>query len=219
MTAIENIPFLQPCKTGEEKQKSKKRILILAVLLFLIVAAIALLSVGGGGVFSPAPAVTIESPAEKSPSDTEPFALELQLTTLGKDTSYPAASFSISFDTSKLEFLGLDEGNVPIHNAGTAYGVSLPAWSVNTDRANSTGLINIMYLDTTGGKYAFSEDLLGEKNILTRLNFRLRGSVAKGDVLDLTFEDAVFAASNEKKSLASSTRTLKTVNGRIVIGD
>ena len=55
--------------------------------------------------------------------------------------------------------------------------------------------------------------------MVLRLKFRLRGSVRPGDVLDLIVEDAVFAASDENESLAMTTDTLKTKNGRIVIGE
>lgn len=90
---------------------------------------------------------------------------------------------------------------------------------MNKERANDTGAINILYLDMTGGKYAFSKDLLGESNALLLLNFRLRGSVRKGDILELSLDDAVFAAGDESRSLASNKGTLKTSNGRIVIGE
>jgi hypothetical protein len=77
-----------------------------------------------------------------------------------------------------------------------------------------------MYLDTTGGKNAFDKDLLAkDDNVVLRLNFRLRGSLRKGDVCDLVFEDAVFAASDETQSLAMTTGTLNVRNGKIVIGD
>ena len=86
--------------------------------------------------------------------------------------------------------------------------------------SNDTGLINLMYLDMTGGKNAFSRELLAEDyNVVLRLKFRLRGSVRPGDVLDLILEDAVFAASDEAQSLAMTMDTLKTKNGRIVIGE
>jgi hypothetical protein len=88
------------------------------------------------------------------------------------------------------------------------------------DNCNKTGLINIMYLDMTGGKNAFTEELLAEDyNVVLRLKFRLRGSVRPGDVLDLIVEDAVFAASDEKQSLAMTTDTLKVKNGKIVVGE
>ena len=86
--------------------------------------------------------------------------------------------------------------------------------------SNDTGRINIMYLDMTGGKNAFSKELLADDyNVVLRLKFRLRGSVRPGDVLDLIVEDAVFAASDEAQSLAMTTDTLKVKNGRLVMGE
>ena len=86
--------------------------------------------------------------------------------------------------------------------------------------SNDTGRINIMYLDMTGGKNAFSKELLAEDyNVVLRLKFRLRGSARGGDVLDLIVEDAVFAASDETQSLAMTMDTLKVKNGRLVIGE
>ena len=51
------------------------------------------------------------------------------------------------------------------------------------------------------------------------VKFRLRGSVRSGDVYDLIFDDAVFAASDETESLAMTTDTLKVKNSKIVIGE
>ena len=77
-----------------------------------------------------------------------------------------------------------------------------------------------MYLDMTGGRNAFTKELLAEDyNVVLRLKFRLRGSVRPGDVLDLIVEDAVFAASDETQSLAMTTNTLKAKNGKIVVGE
>jgi hypothetical protein len=77
-----------------------------------------------------------------------------------------------------------------------------------------------MYLDLTGGKEAFSQRLLAEEdNVVLRLSFRLRGSARSGDVFDLTVEDAVFAASDERQSLAVTQKTLKVKNAKIVVGD
>ena len=86
--------------------------------------------------------------------------------------------------------------------------------------SNDAGSINIMYLDMTGGKNAFTKELLADDyNVVLRLKFRLRGSARPGDVLDLIVEDAVFAASDETQSLAMTTDTLKVKNGRLVIGE
>ena len=203
-------------------ENMNKKKIAAAVFLFLLLLGIGRFFIQqeeGGGSFSPsAPAVSIETPDKKSETDREPFSLKLSLTSF-KDELYPAASFSIRFDPAKLEFLGIDEGNVLIKDSDSVSGVNLPDWSVNVERSNETGIINIMYLDMTGGKYAFSKELLrDENNVLLFLNFRLRGSCQSGDILELSFDDAVFAAADETKSLASSTGALKTRDGKIVIG-
>ena len=133
---------------------------------------------------------------------------------------YPAASMSVSFDPACLEFLGVEEGNVFIRDDESTSGRQLPDWSCNTAACNDSGLVNIMYLDMTGGRYAFSRELLAEEdNVVLRLSFRVRGSVRTGDVLDLIVEDAVFAASEERDSLAMTRNTLRVKNSRIVIGE
>ena len=112
------------------------------------------------------------------------------------------------------------EGNIFILSDENSTGQKLPDWSYNVQNSNDTGLINIMYLDMTGGKNAFTKELLADDlNVVLRLKFRLRGSVRPGDVLDLILEDAVFAASDEPQSLAMTTDTLKVKNGRLVIGE
>ena len=165
------------------------------------------------------PTLIVETPQKLSASQTEEFTLDVTVSTLG-EARYPAMSMSVSFDPSRLEFLGVEEGNIFILSGESSNGQQLPDWSCNVQNSNDTGLINIMYLDMTGGKNAFSKELLAEDyNVVLRLKFRLRGSVRPGDVLDLILEDAVFAASDETQSLAMTTDTLKTKNGRIVIGE
>ena len=161
----------------------------------------------------------VETPQKLSASQTEEFSLDVTISSLG-DARYPAMSMSIAFDSSRLEFLGVEEGNIFILSDENSTGQKLPDWSCNVQNSNDTGLVNIMYLDTTGGKNAFTRELLAEDyNVVLRLKFRLRGSVRPGDVLDLIVEDAVFAASDETQSLAMTTDTLKVKNSRLVIGD
>ena len=165
------------------------------------------------------PTLTVETPQKLSASQTGEFTLDVTLSSLG-DVRYPAMSMSIAFDSSRLEFLGVEEGNIFILSDENSSGQKLPNWSCNVQNSNDTGLINIMYLDMTGGRNAFTNELLADDyNVVLRLKFRLRGSVRPGDVLDLIVEDAVFAASDETQSLAMTTDTLKVKNGRLVIGD
>jgi hypothetical protein len=201
-----------------EKKKRKKWPWILAICLLLIAAAALYYFYfyqGNSGT----PTLIVETPQKLSASQTEEFTLDVTVSALG-EARYPAMSMSISFDSSRLEFLGVEEGNIFILSDENSNGQKLPDWSCNVQNSNETGRINIMYLDMTGGKNAFSKELLAEDyNVVLRLKFRLRGSVRPGDVLDLIVDDAVFAASDETQSLAMTMDTLKVKNGRLVIGE
>ena len=187
--------------------------ILAAAVIFLLVRC------GGNESISGNPTLIVETPQKLSLSQTEEFSLDVTISQLG-DSRYPAASMRIAFDSSRLEFLGVEEGNVFILSDENQNGRQLPEWSYNAQNSNDTGFINIMYLDMTGGRNAFTKDLLADKdNVILRLKFRLRGSVRAGDVLDLIVEDAVFAASDEAQSLAMTTSTLKVKNGRLVIGE
>lgn len=206
----------------EEKKKSKKKVIIIVLLVLLALAVLAFFLFRDGGALSLAPAVTIETPNKLSRSDTDEFTLDVTLSDLKDGDIYPAASFSMNFDANKLEFLGLEEGNVlvPCEKKANGAVTELPDWGVNVERSNEIGQINVMYLDLSGGRQAFSKDLLPDGDrVLFRLKFKLRGSVQSGDIIEISFADAVFAASDEKDSLASVKNTLKTRSGRVVIGD
>ena len=201
--------------------KTKKKLFIgigAGVLLLLLILFLLLFKGCDHSILGGTPTLTIETPQKISKSETEEFTLDVTVSSFG-DAIYPAASMSISFDSSRLEFLGIEEGNVFIRNDGDVP-QKLPDWSYNPEQCNKSGKINIMYLDTTGGKNAFSKEFLGtDDNVVLRLKFRLRGSVRSGDICDLIFDDAVFAASDETQSLAMTTDTLKVRDGKIVIGE
>ena len=201
------------------KQFIKKRWPWLAGACVLIAAVVFLLVRCGNDPVPGDPTLTVETPQKLSASQTEEFTLDVTVSSLG-DVRYPAMSMSIAFDSSRLEFLGVEEGNLFVLSDENSTGQKLPEWSCNVQSSNDTGLINIMYLDMTGGKNAFTKDLLADDyNVVLRLKFRLRGSVRAGDVIDLIVEDAVFAASDETQSLAMTTDTLKVKNGKIVVGE
>lgn len=203
----------------QEKSGSKKKIvIIISIILAAIAAAVLIFIFTKKIIDEKSPTITIETPQKMKANDTEEFSLDVSINTLGEEL-YPAASVSISFDSSRLEFLGVTEGNVFVLNNESTSKQKLPEWSYNVDKCNETGKINIMYLDVTGGTHAFSKNLLAEEdNVLLRLNFKLRGSVRAGDVIDLTFDDAVFAASVEEQSLATAKDTLRAKNSKIVLG-
>lgn len=206
----------------EEKKNSKKKVIIIVLLVLIALAVPAFFLFGDGGALSLAPAVTVETPNKMSRSDRGEFTLDVTLSDLKEGELYPAASFSMNFDANKLEFLGLEEGNVlvPCEKKANGAVTELPKWGVNVERSNEIGQINVMYLDLTGGRQAFSKDLLPDGDrVLFRLRFKLRGSVQSGDIIEISFADAVFAASDEKDSLASVKNTLKTHSGRVIIGN
>lgn len=199
----------------------KRRLIIILTLLAVLTAAIVLSLLMGNNSVAGVPILTVETPKKISAGNDEIITLDVSISDLG-DAIYPAMSISLGFDSSRLEFLGVKEGNIFILNDKDDASVAqkLPNWSYNVHQSNETGIINIMYLDMTGGKCAFSKELLAEEdNVVLRLNFRLRGSARAGDILDLILEDAVFAASDETKSLAITMGTLRTRNGKIVIGN
>ena len=195
--------------------KGKLPLLIGGILILLLILSLVLARCSGVG--SKTPVLTVETPQKLSASQTDTFTLDVTISELG-NTLYPAMSMSLRFDPSCLEFLGIEEGNVFVTDSQV--GRKLPQWSCNPEQCNKTGNINIMYLDLTGGKEAFTQNLLAEEdNVVLRLSFRLRGSARGGDVYDLMVEDAVFAASDESQSLAMTQGTLKVKNGKIVVGD
>ena len=201
-------------------KKTKKKLWLWITAGCLLVAAVTLLfwrcSRDSAGF---EPTLIVETPQKLSASQRDEFVLDVTVSCLG-DARYPAMSMSIDFDSSRLEFLGVEEGNVFVLSDESSNGRQLPEWSYNVQNSNDTGQINIMYLDMTGGKNAFTKELLADEyNVVLRLKFRLRGSVRAGDVLDLTVVDAVFAASDETQSLAQTCETLRVKNGRLVIGE
>ena len=199
--------------------KGKKKWLWMIGICLTLAAVVAVCCFGFLPMGSDTPTLVVETPQKLSASQTEECTLDVTISKLG-ETRYPAMSMSISFDASRLEFLGVEEGNIFILSDENSTGQQLPDWSCNVQSSNDTGLINIMYLDMTGGRNAFTKDLLADDyNVVLRLKFRLRGSVRPGDVLDLIVEDAVFAASDETQSLAMNRDTLKIKNGRLVIGE
>ncbi len=199
------------------RKKRKKWPWIVGISMVLaVVCALVCFLLFSGEISMGQPTLKVETPQKISLSQDGEFVLDVTVSDLG-DAVYPAASMSIAFDASCLEFLGVEEGNVFITGEGNR---QLPDWGCNVPKSNECGLINIMYLDMTGGKHAFRRDLLAEEdNVLLRLRFRMRGSARVGDAYELVVEDAVFASSDESRSLAMTTGTLRTKNGKIVTGE
>ena len=124
----------------------------------LIAAIILLLVRCSGEPATSEPTLIVETPQKLSASQTDEFTLDVTISSLG-DARYPAMSMSIAFDASRLEFLGVEEGNIFILSDENSTGQQLPDWSCNVQNSNDTGLINIMYLDMTGSRNAFTKEL------------------------------------------------------------
>ncbi len=156
------------------------------------------------------PTVTIETPEKV---DNDNFSVDVTLSSLG-DSIYPAVSMCIDFDSEYLEFHGITNGNVRV------MGDTVPEWNVDTGYSNETGKINIMYLDVSGGKYAFSDSLLNDNdNILFTLDFSIKDNAQSDNTYEFDIEDAVFATENSENSLAVNSGTLKTQNVKFIPED
>ncbi len=207
---------------------SKKKIVIIVSSVLVVVAiAIGLIIIflnrssqaAKVGKFFTGPAVFIETPDKFDKKDRSEFELGIFVTELGKDV-YPAASFSISFDPNKMEFLGLEEGSVLIADSDAPSGENVPEWSVDVETCNKTGLINVMYLDISGKDKGFTQDKLSEDdNSLFYLKFKLRGTVKEKDIIDIAFKDACFACEDDSKSLTMLNKKLKTKDSFVMIAD
>lgn len=197
-----------------------KKIILIALILAIIAIIVILLGNKKPNVPSGGDPVLIKENAVLKIADTTAEGRETEVicdVTLSglEDELYPAASFVIDFDKTKLEFISVDEGNILIPSDT---GEELPKWSFNVDKANEEGQIKTMYLDITGGMKAFSDEYIPENGILFRLRFRVRGGAEIGEEIPLVFSDAVFAANDESKSLSMTSGTLKANGGFIKIG-
>ncbi len=210
---------------ASEKKKGKKTAVIIILMAVILLTAGFLI---WWFLIKPVndkmriPEVRINTPGKIELSE-DGFSLPVTLSSMPENELFPALSLSITFDNTKLKFLGIDEGNVLVLSDENEQGASLnlPGWNVNTIFANQSGRINIMYLDSTAGRYAFTADGFDAetKNILCKLKFEFRGSAADGDIYDFIIKDACIASSDEEKSLAMTKGTLKAVDGRLIIGE
>jgi len=203
---------------GEKTMRSKKhkRKKIYRAILLSVISIVSVIA-----VMSIIKLTQTDSSYELKISDSYANGIESEVTVdvsvnkLG-DSIYPAASFVIDFDKSKLELLSLNEGNLLIASQN---GFDLPTWNVNIENANKSGEIKVMYLDITGGTEAFTGKLSDNGSIVFRLKFRVRGSCREGEICKITVKDAVFAANDESDSISMTTGVLKVKNGSIIVGE
>lgn len=204
------------------KNASKKKKIIAVVLILMAIIAIVFLIFRVKKELDK-PVLSLIPPKPIESTSREEFVVNAQLSALPHNL-YPAASISVSFDNTKLEFTGVKMGTMMTYGDKRANGYSfdVPQWSCNTEVSNLKGEINAMYLDTTAGKYAYCSEGFDsdKKNIVLRLGFKLKDSAIAGDSYNLTFKDGVFAVvdgDESKESLAMKLGTLRTNNCRIVV--
>lgn len=205
-------------------QKKRNRVLVICGAV-LLVAAIALLILFQNGVLDElfAPSITLMSPSPVSASNRDEIVIDVVLSDL-PDKIYPAASLSVEFDKNKLEFVGVKQGTMMTLGDSTEdkKTYNIPIWESDTPVSNQLGEINTMYLDITGGKFAYVREGFHkkDKDILLRLIFRLRDSAQAGEIYHITVKDVVIATvggAENRTSLATSLRTLKAYPAKIVV--
>ncbi len=206
-------------KNGKNKKKIAAALLAVATVAVVAAGICGFFRARERAIYNALPTVTIETPAKLSETDRDAFFVDVSLNDMGESV-YPAVSLSLSFDSYHLEFLGIEEGNIPVRSLQNDY--ALPNWSVNVEHSNSSGVIRTMYLDLTGGTEAFSNDCMhtdGRNNVLLRLKFRLRGNARAGEVYGIVAEDICFAAHDSTESLATEMGTLRAIDGRVAVGE
>ncbi len=210
-------PDGQPAAARPRLPRARRRLMIAGA------AALVLLGLGLAWWLWPLygpPALILQSPAVVEADNRDEIIVDVTVTAL-PDAVYPAASLSVGFDSTKLEFLGVRQGTMTTRN-GTSPQPAIPVWAADPDFANSRGLVTTMYLDSTAGAFAYTgtSHEPGEREVLLRLAFRLRDSVQPGDNLPLTVADAVLATTDNAttgSALATASRTLRAYPAQIVV--
>ncbi len=130
---------------------------------------------------------------------------------------YPAVSFELKFDPTQLEFIQLKQGNITIENQ-TMSSKILPEWSYEAALANRDGLIRTMYLDMTAGNAALQFEHLPEgKDVLFRIEFKVRDSCSKGETIPITFSQATFATIDESNSISIQKNNIVCKDGMYIV--
>ena len=205
---------------------SKQKITAIAVILSLVVVGI----VYGIGVKSNQEQVSntvkqedenqevallLEYDKDLAANSQEEIVIPVKLSYLPSGV-YPSASISIEFDKEKLEFTGIDKGTIK------DFSNQVPAWNVDVDATNKSGVVNAMYLDKSGGKNSYYKSGFekGTKDTILNLKFKLKDAAKSKDILHLNIADAVFATINgdtDNSSLSTLKNTMKNKNLMIEI--
>lgn len=151
--------------------------------------------------------ISLKGDSILSKNNKNTFKLKLKMSQIPSNI-YSSASFSISFDKNKVEFVDIEKGDI------LTYSSNSPSWEYDVKASNKRGQANIMYLDSTGGKESFtSKSILEErKNNILILEFKLKDDVESGENISFKIKDAVFATVNGDKdnsSLSTKNKNIK----------
>ena len=158
-----------------------------------------------------ATSITLTTPAVLEVNHHEDIVIDVVVNEVPKH-EFPAASISVHFDHDALEFIGVRQGNMVTRGDGGNY--NIPIWHVDTSASNQHGIVNAMYLDTTGGEHPY---IINESDILLRLIFRLQDEVQSGEIFHLVIDDAVLAAIDPAESVGIALGNMQAHHAQIII--
>lgn len=197
-------------------KKYKKQLKQILIVLMIIVVCIGTFT---SWVYLSRPSVYIES--KSVPLGTQ-FSVDVKITSL-PEGKYPAASVAVQFDNNKLEFLGTKLGTLGVANPNSSNKAEsyVPEWYANAISSNQSGIIKAMYLDMSSGEKAYEGRFFekSKKDVVLRLNFRLKDTAISGDQLKLSFADVCFATVEGSgiKSLSTAGHTLYTKTATVTV--
>lgn len=186
--------------------KSKKKIIAL-----ISCAIIILIAVAGIIIKQSEPTLELQIHNKKIEATSKDEIIVSAVLRNMPDNEYPAASAVIIFDNNKLEFVGTALGTMQSYNdydpnrdKTPAY--KIPEWLCNPALSNQNGQINLMYLDTTAGKNAYTKNGYEKqtRDIPFKLIFKLKSSVIPNEKLEIAIKEAVFATNEGGQSTLST---------------
>lgn len=158
------------------------------------------------------PCLSVVTPKSIAASCNEEFTVDLVMSNLPNDR-YPAASITVEFDNSKLEFISVKPGTMMACRTNLssnelqsdALSGSVPVWNCDVDLSNQSGEIKTMYLDMTGENTAYCKAGFDKKtkNIVLRLNFKLKDIPLQDRKVYFLLTDVVFSTLSGDANTAS----------------
>ncbi len=201
-------------KTLQMITNNKK--ICVAVGAVLVMAATVLLLITSFAQNAQNPTMYLQVSEDLVAMSDQEFYVDIKIDNFPEDGEYPAASFSLDFDKTKLQFDGLSVGTMTVGDTeNSPQSVEIPTWQCNTEVSNQKGSINALYVDMTAsdGAYRLHNYKKDTADILLRLDFTLLDSAAAGESIELTFTDAVLAGVDENGNEAG----VSTIDNTLVV--